>query len=796
VLYHPSALHNAAPVINASNVAAATATSPSQQPLSAPLPQTSLETLPEPTHRGASESSATKKLPPHPLVTTILTNPDEELKSVDHQLQKLEVQNTPQSEHENQFTLQSSPQPLSSDDTEKAEETTEKKEEQPLSAVPPLSGVTETTDQSNGPVSTAIKEVEQILNRKSQGVPPTAAEDNASKRDSFASNTQTVPPIMMARSIHSDKNAPKSPISDDFSSGIYNALGLREDRAASQYDLVKENHQIQLAPLSPQYNESIISSESTKLKQNYQPLPNPVYINNNKNTNNEMSHVTPETVPNQKPVVGVRTSSLIISRGGTSQDSSSLHRETANNNNDEDDEDEPEEDREYHKRMPRPPPKDEKWVISSIRRPQQLPVRAMNARMFESTASRNSMIATPVTAPDIAQQQQHPASSEAIMTLASSELPATTTEEQDTLQQHQPKPHRPAIPLTIDIPNSVKPSSPPGELPQNAAQQAIAEGRRRSQMSPVAQPRELGSYPPQQQQQQQQMHGYISNGTEQAGAGGIRPAPWQNGVNSEDQVLKMNNNGTFRATPVMASAPNNHYYNNGYQPGMVGPRASSLKLTQEQQQILQQQYEEENKKRFTKNNHGKNYNESSVKSAKDKDHKGRFSLGFFGGNKKEKKKEKEREKEVAAAAAAAATYNKEHEQFIQHQQQQQQQQHQQQQQQQQHQQQQQQHQQQQQQHQQQQQQHQQQQQQHQQQPRHMSQYQRQPSLKDVSQSDISNHSSANKQLQLQGVAVSSPGSFNEGTNRYICFAKAQWPFQKTVSRIFIQYKALELIALS
>jgi hypothetical protein len=37
--------------------------------------------------------------------------------------------------------------------------------------------------------------------------------------------------------------------------------------------------------------------------------------------------------------------------------------------------------------VPRPPPKDEKWVISSIRRPQQVPVRVQSARMYDSVAS-------------------------------------------------------------------------------------------------------------------------------------------------------------------------------------------------------------------------------------------------------------------------------------------------------------------------------------------------------------------------------------------------------------------------
>ncbi|KAG2222211.1 hypothetical protein INT45_014108 [Circinella minor] len=119
------------------------------------------------------------------------------------------------------------------------------------------------------------------------------------------------------------------------------------------------------------------------------------------------------------------------------------------------------------KDYPLPPPKAEKWVISSIRRPQQLPVRAQNARM--------SMFSSQSPTPGI------PAS-----------VDQTTTEQQPTASTSTGnKFHRPNAPFKIEIPNKTqqKPTSqPPVQVANNnnnnsyqgtqaAAQQIIAAGR-------------------------------------------------------------------------------------------------------------------------------------------------------------------------------------------------------------------------------------------------------------------------------------------------------------------------------
>ena len=425
---------------------------------------------------------------------------------------------------------------------------------------------------------------------------------------------------MMALSLPAaEKSSPSTssrPVSDDFSGSIYNALGIKEELATSQYDLHKEqtdsvtkaNSVVELAPLSSETaaftpfdtlatrNESMISNDSSKdINQKYKPMPNPVYNSNGSIlvpkdilpfSKNEMNHAAPETVPNMKPVVGVRTSSLLLSQKPTSSQNgsitSSLNRELINKNDD-DDYEENEDEKEYHNRMPRPPPKDEKWVISSIRRPQQLPVRTMNARMFDGTTSSRNSMASPTprsaTAANIVSSTEHSPAAD-----LSASSAAETEHIEDDIHRH-PKPHKPSIPLTIDIPNSVKPTP---DVAQNAAQQVIAEGRRQSQMSPVQQNMDLHHQPQLQQVQpidRNVLRGYINNQQNGMEEGGIRPAPWQEEFNADDHhVMRapMHHNGS--------------YYGNGhasYQPGMPGVRSSSIKLSEQQQLQHQQQQQQQ-----------------------------------------------------------------------------------------------------------------------------------------------------------------------------------------------------------
>ncbi|ORY95381.1 hypothetical protein BCR43DRAFT_515507 [Syncephalastrum racemosum] len=166
-------------------------------------------------------------------------------------------------------------------------------------------------------------------------------------------------------------------------------------------------------------------------------------------------------------------------------------------------------------RQIRPPPKEEKWVISSIRRPGQIAVRAQNARMYD----RQSVSLTPrpstLSSPTENNNYGHNSSSgnsathvDATMQFLRDPEPQPSTSSGNKLQRNGP-------PLKIDIPNKSNPAPRPDQT-QAAAQQVIAAGRAQAQTTPwqlesnnrftqldaLVQEEDLPH--PQQQQQQQQ----------------------------------------------------------------------------------------------------------------------------------------------------------------------------------------------------------------------------------------------------------------------------------------------------
>lgn len=123
----------------------------------------------------------------------------------------------------------------------------------------------------------------------------------------------------------------------------------------------------------------------------------------------------------------------------------------------------------------RPPPKDEKWVISSIRRPQQLPVRAQNARMYDGQpASRtNTPRSSMLQSSSPSQQQQQNA--------MHVDAAAQVFSKHEGNNSAPTKSNRPHPNLKIEIPNKISSAPPPAAAPaqttQAVAQQVIAAGR-------------------------------------------------------------------------------------------------------------------------------------------------------------------------------------------------------------------------------------------------------------------------------------------------------------------------------
>lgn len=387
---------------------------------------------------------------------TLLANHDEELKSVDIQLQQLEQ--TPRAEVTQESTL---------------------------------------ANHGPEPVQSAIEEVEHILNQS--GI-----------HDNYIQPTQSVPPVMIDSNRDSSNNAPTENVSVAKEEGAVNKE--INNQAVSEEEVIEQHVFHEPKPAN---NENF----------KYKPMPNPNFAQ--LDTEQTKGVHTPPLLQNNKHV----------------------------EENDDDEEESCE------NTMPRPPPKDEKWVISSIRRPQQMPIK-------------------PTSSPFIQDPLLAPVKS---MTGMSIGTPEQSTEE---IKTHQAKAHKPVIPLTIDIPNSVN------KHPQLAAHKAIEDARRFSQMPP----------------------NNVRSQNRVEENGGIRPAPWQGTVHPEDT-----RNG-------YVSSHNNHQH------GYNRSEQTNLPDSHHQQHGA---YTERQPKIKAGTDPAPNKPGKEAKSG------GRFSLFFTGGNKKDKKKEKD-----------------------------------------------------------------------------------------------------------------------------------------------------------
>ncbi|KAG0794850.1 hypothetical protein G6F16_001316 [Rhizopus arrhizus] len=391
---------------------------------------------------------------------TVLTNPDEELKSVDIQLQQLEHMQTPRAE------------------------------------------VTHELSSNSQPTYSAMEEVEQMLNQNN---------------DSYHEPVQSLPPIMI--------NNNHEPVKEGSGSSKFD-----ENREINTEHVVSE-----AAPINTK------SSDAEPLK--YKPVPNPKFSNSDEKPLNN----------------GVQ---------------SSIEKNVESDPQFDEDDDDNEED--YKNKMPRPPPKDEKWVISSIRRPQQVPIKATGNETSESSpmpaiqGMAGMSISSPVVAEHVAEETR----------------------------VHQPKVHKPVVPLAIEIPNPVN------KHPQMAAHQAIEDARRHSQMPPTTMNR------PQDRLDE---------------VSGIRPAPWQNNGMIRPEEASRNSYMAPHPNGYVQYRPPDHLNNtSSLQPNNPDPFPQQHSIYAEKQ---------------PKNN--KSTSDFTVKSGKDAKSGGRFSLFFTGGNKKDKKKDKD-----------------------------------------------------------------------------------------------------------------------------------------------------------
>ncbi|KAI8379458.1 uncharacterized protein BYT42DRAFT_327946 [Radiomyces spectabilis] len=232
--------------------------------------------------------------------------------------------------------------------------------------------------------------------------------------------------------------------------------------------------------------------------------------------------------------------------------------------------------------IPAPPPKDEKWVISSIRRPQMVPVRVQNAQMYHGQGSLNGHSSAPranllqVAVPP----SNHTTPSDPTIPVSSPDAPTQTT-----------KPNRQRPGLKIDIPNSSKAPAinPAASQPNNArtaAQEVIAAGRAQSQNQPLT-----GDFQTPWQEQAYHQPSYHSNYSQShrhpsfdgSDNPGIRAPPWQDdSMGAQDHMPPMQGAAPASFLSNMMQQPSNPHlsYDNRFAASnlyrnnsVTGPRA-------------------------------------------------------------------------------------------------------------------------------------------------------------------------------------------------------------------------------
>ncbi|KAI9251556.1 hypothetical protein BY458DRAFT_523827 [Sporodiniella umbellata] len=399
-------------------------------------------------HQNSSESLARS--------ITVLTNHDEELKSVDIQLQQLGQSQTPKAD------------------------------------------VTQELKQNPEHVCSAIEEVEQMLNQTNVQINATKPE-NVSSPTTFENETET---------------------RDD----IHRENVIKE---ASSLNMAEKNQN----PLNILEKEPTATGEPEKIKEQ-----------SNYDSGDKKAHGEP------------------INENKCNESTRTVHQAVQSVDIEDDDENPL-----YERTMPMPPPKDEKWVISSIRRPQQIPIKITNSPSFQDPLLSPEYDTTSMS---ISTSKQH-------------------TEESKV---HEAKAHKPAIPLSIDIP------SPINKNPQFGPHQVVDDPRMFHQMP--------------------NNNGRLQIRMEENG--GIRPAPWQGIIPPEDTKK--------------GYVSHHSNYQNGYvRSEQMGSNNPEFQIQQHGAPI----YNEKASKNKT------NPESTSNKPGKETKSAGRFSLFFTGGNKKDKKKEKD-----------------------------------------------------------------------------------------------------------------------------------------------------------
>ncbi|SAL99728.1 hypothetical protein [Absidia glauca] len=343
----------------------------------------------------------------------------------------------------------------------------------------------------------------------------------------------------------------------------------------------------------PTDRPSSVKSTESGTGTRFKPVPNPTFArtsqpvsappaipssptadHDNNSNNKTTATITEDSV--DPPLAELISAAALVTEGNHSHNNDPIHLT-------DDDDDDGDNDNDKPSPM-RPPPKDEKWVISSIRRPQMVPVRSPNAR---TTTPRGSMI--------IPTDQQQP----------SPESNVNTS-------------RRPHPPLKIEIPHKNE--------TQAAAKEAVARGRAHRSSSPQQKPYPQdeagGIRPPPWQQQEEQRHLYANVATTQQ-----QQQRYSHFTPPQQQQQPLQRYGSVSGPRAIDTSPKNTTTTttNNATPGN---KASTNEFSKFMKGVLKSDRPPVSSIEPQETSAG----------SKKSNHHGRFSLGIFGNAKKDKQR--------------------------------------------------------------------------------------------------------------------------------------------------------------
>lgn len=277
-------------------------------------------------------------------------------------------------------------------------------EEETQPAVEESEGLKDTTTHLAAVESTAIASPDEdditttSTNRQTEqrGNLPIRDEELKSHHDAIASALQEVETILddavpngNNQALLTDRRDISSPLSDSYSG---NNVGGEHQQSPPYHSPIADSFAKQRSsdwftdyPASARLGDQNRYSQSTEpegqqkgdKRQSFQPIVNPRFLDAHDKLS-DRSGASRSSLEQQAAV-------LSPPREGPNGYTKPNNEVKKNNASLEDDEDS--DDNKENVFAPRPPPKDEKWVISSIRRPQQVPIRAAKGSKYEDMGS-------------------------------------------------------------------------------------------------------------------------------------------------------------------------------------------------------------------------------------------------------------------------------------------------------------------------------------------------------------------------------------------------------------------------